>query len=423
MDPADPKTPAPQTYRYIFIVGFSLAAVIAVLLTIIQFYSITQLLIRLPLIVAVYFLAATLHRKFPPPPRSTTVTSNPAPLSLRTVFAMCTPMLWFVANFIVLFYGIGGSQLISAIIWQLPMMIGFMVLGAGYMRRIGDSRHCPNCEYPYTFDSESSTDSLTRCPECGTDWLGKLKTGRKKRSLKNVFIGIAIIFFAIVILNPIFYISWLARYLPTPLLYTSSYLTPSIAHNAWDELASRKLSPFWTSLMAKRVIGLREHKPTETSSRWFEAIASTGAIPQELVDEFHDRGFRADLFLPDHIKANEPFTAALRVSHANFGSTESGGILFAGYYLDDNKTPLGRLDETQWTFKLNPEFLKPYRDCFEQPITITKKGDTTIRVVYWLVYQPQLRDQLKWLPDGTPAPIPGVLWSRRYEFSKTIRVE
>ncbi len=416
--------PSTTTFaRYGMRLGTGLAVIVAIVLTVAQFYSITQLLVRAMLLIALYFLAAALLRKFPPQPRSTSFGIAPITLSYASVLPLCIPWLWVFSTFLILTYGLGGMHLMSAMIWQFPMMIGFMVIGAGVMRRVGDSRHCPNCEYPYTFDSESSTDSLTRCPECGTDWLGKLKTGRKKRSLKNVFIGIAIIFFAIVILNPIFYISWLARYLPTPLLYTSSYLTPSIAHNAWDELASRKLNPFWTSLMAKRVIGLREHKTTETSSRWFEAVASTGAIPQELVDRFHDRGFRADLVLPNRIKAGEPFTAALRVSHANFGSTETGGILFAGYYLDDNKTPLGRLDETQWTFKLNPDFLKPYRDCFEQPITITKKGDTTIRVVYWLIYQPQHSEQLKWLRDGTPAPIPGALWSRRYEFSKTIHVD
>ena len=194
-------------------------------------------------------------------------------------------------------------------------------------------------------------------------------------------------------------------------------------YSAWDELASRKLNPYWTSVMANRVLALRDGNDHETSSRWFEKVATSGAISPLLADRYHAEGFHANLELPQHVKVGEHFSAALRVTHASSGSTEYPGILFAGYYIDANPASVGRLDETQWIFKLSPAFLSNYRDCFPQQFAADHKGETRIRVVYWLVYQPSFNDQLKWQPDGSPAPITGAFWIKRFEDTRTIRVD
>lgn len=420
MPPDTTKTPPLNTARYFLWFGTSFAAIIAIVLAVGQYFSITQLLIRLSLIVAVHLLAAPLLKRFPPRARPITPSDPLEAITFRTFLPLGIGTLWIFSNFIILSYGNGGMRFVSALIWQFPITIGSTLIGASFIRRVGDSLHCPHCEYPYTFED---ADAPIRCPECGKGWLGVLKKGRKKWHFKRTLIGIALVFFGVVVLNPIFYIGWLAPQLPTPLLYVSTFLTPPFIRAPWDELATRNLSPYWTTRIANRVISLREHDPISAGSRWFEKVAAAGAISSEMRETYYEGGFQADLLLPKKAGLNQSFTAALRIFHTARGSSEHPGILFAGYYIDDSKVAVGRIDETKWMHDLSPGSFSPHRDCLEQPITIATKGNHTIRVVYWLVYLPSFNDPLKWLPSGTPAPIPAATWIKRYEFSKTIHVD
>ncbi len=420
MQPAPAKSPPPNTIRYFLWFGTSFAIIIAIVLAVGQYYSITQFFVRLSLIIAAYFVTATLLKKFPPHPRPIAPADTQVPLTLRSLLPMGGGMLWFLVHTLILGYGNSGMRLFSQSLWQFSMMIGFMLIGTRLLTRVGDSLHCPHCEYPYTFDD---ADAPIRCPECGKGWLGILKKGRKKWHLKRTLVGLALMFLGLVVLNPIFYIGRLAPHLPTSLLFASSYLTPTNNHLAWDELATRQLSPYWTSVMAKRVLSLRNDNTNHPSSGWFEQTAAAGTMPPELRERFFVEGFQADLFLPDRAKVAEPFSATLRVTNVSSGDRTNPAIFFAGYYLDESHTAIGRVQETKWRFDLRPDSLKPYRECFVQPITITQKGEHKVRVVYWLAYLPSFHERLKWQPDGTPAPVPTALWSKRYEFSKTIRVE
>lgn len=111
-------------------------------------------------------------------------------------------------------------------------MAGFLfVFSLSISARWRLSPLCPHCKYPYTFDD---ADAPIRCPECGAVWLGILKKGRTKWFFKRTLIG-------------------------TALLYASNYLTPFMSDLGWDELATRKLGPYWTTLIAKRVNGFCQY--------------------------------------------------------------------------------------------------------------------------------------------------------------------
>ena len=420
MRPAPTKSPPLNTIRYVLWFATSFAIITAIVLGITQFYSITQFFIRLTLLIAAYFVTATLLKKFPPRPRPVQSAISMEPLTLRSLLPMVGAMLWMITHAVILGYGNSAFQLVTTLSWQFPFMIGSMLVGSRLLTRVGDSLHCPHCEYPYTFED---ADAPIRCPECGKGWLGILKKGRKKWTFKNTGFGFALIFFSLLVFTPTFYIGRLSPYLPTSLLFASSYLTPTNNHIAWDELATRKLSPYWTSVMAKRVLSMREKNPYNVSTGWFEQTAAKGTISSDLQERFYVEGLQADLLVPTKVQVNVPFPAALRVTHAATGDRIGGRVLFAGYYIDHKPTAVGRLDESVWFRDLRPDFSKPHRDCLEQPITITTKGEHKIRVVYWVVYLQKFNDPLIWLPNGTPSPIPTATWMKRYEFTKTIRVE
>jgi DNA-directed RNA polymerase subunit RPC12/RpoP len=303
----------------------------------------------------------------------------------------------------------------------IPLMIGMTLAVAGWSRRMGDSMHCPRCEYELGLTAEA--DAPIRCPECGTGWLGRLKKGRRVRSPRLIAAGIAIAVIGMIVLNPIFYMGTLAPHLPTPLLYASLYAAPKNAFKVWDELATRTLGPEWTRTMAERVLAQRGKNQYDNSpGRWFETMIASGKMPKALADRFYREGFQAELLVPKHVKAGESFTASLRVSRAAQGSSTIG-LMFAGYAIDDNPARLGRRNKTQWAFELQPGVLSRHRDVLAQPLTADHPGEVRVRVVYWLVYQPSFRDELAWQADGSPAAPTAANWFQRIELEQPVRVE
>jgi hypothetical protein len=302
--------------------------------------------------------------------------------------------------------------------WQLPLMFGLTLAGAGWGRRFGDSMHCPACEYEFNFDKD---DAPARCPECGTPWLGHLKRGRRIRSPRLMALGIALAFFGGLILNPIFYMPAIGPSLPTPLLYTSLYLSPANMYQCWDALGQRNLSPRWTSIMADRVLSYRNRAPWDTSpAQWLEARIAANQLSAAQTERYYKESFAATLAIPAHVKVNEPFTASLRVTRAAMGKSVLA-IMFGGYRIDDGPA-IGRQNGSAWTHNLAPGVLATSRSALETTLTADHPGESQVRAVFWVVHQPSFSDQLSWQADGTPAP-PTASWFERRELSATLRVD
>jgi predicted RNA-binding Zn-ribbon protein involved in translation (DUF1610 family) len=302
--------------------------------------------------------------------------------------------------------------------WQVPFMFGLTFASGGWGRRVGDSMHCPSCDYEFNFDEH---DAPIRCPECGTPWLGRLKRGRRVRSLRLAALGVALALFGGLLMNPIFYMPWIGPSLPTPLLYAALYASPRSMFQCWDELARRQLSPRWTSSMAERVMGYRKSSSWDQSpAKWLETQISAGQVPDDLATRFYAEGFQARLVVPSRATAGKPIDACLRITQASDGNSTLG-VMFAGYAVDDGPL-IDRAGGCVWAYQLRPGVLASYHDDFRSVLRAPHPGTARVRAVFWVIYQPSF-NSLTWQPDGTPERPPKAAWYERRELEATVRVD
>jgi len=341
------------------------------------------------------------------------------PLIHGCIFA--SSMTAYMGTIGLLFYGsvIAGFREQGGMI---AMMAGFFLAQCGWTRRVGDTKHCPQCEYEFGHADE--TDAPIRCPECGTGWLGRLKKGRRVRSRKLIVIGIVGGFLTMILLNPIFYFPALAPRLATPVLFVGLYAAPRSGFSAWGELITRPLDPHWAQIMAEKVLALRQERNWTDSgwSEWFEAMIATNQIPASLVDRYYRESFCADLVVPTHVKPGESFSAMLRVTRAAGGFRNQMGVMFSGYVINDAIPLAGRCTQTLWRHDLSPGVFTSKRDVLGASLIAPSEGTFQVRAVFWVVHQPSFMDELRWQEDGTPTTPKAALWFERRELVKTISV-
>jgi hypothetical protein len=302
--------------------------------------------------------------------------------------------------------------------WLIPATFGVTLAMGGWTRRIGPTRHCPDCEYEFNFEDHQAP---TSCPECASRWLGRLKRGRRVRSRQLIACGVAFAVGSLVVLNPIFLMTTIAPRLPTPALCALLYLRPGAYYKCWEELQTRPLSPEWTARLAQRVLEYRpQHQWVRPPSAWLETAIAAGQVPSDTASHYYGDGFQAALEAPATVKRGQDFQASLRVTCGAEGTARMG-IMFAGYTLDDGP-PQGREEKMVWEFDLRPEFHTTLRDCVPQTLRADHPGTLHLRAVYWLIYLPQFQDST-WQPDGQPAPIPSARWFERREVERLIKVE
>ena len=168
---------------------------------------------------------------------------------------------------------------------------------------------------------------------------------------------------AFVILNPIFYMDALAPHLPTPLLFASLYVAPSNAYPVWDELAARPLASRWTEVLAERIIhrrGADQHD--NSSSRWFEKLNAAGKISSELQERYYSEGWRGGLWTPAHARVGKPFEVRMRVDKAVSGWSTQLSLMFGGYTVGEDPEPVGRMNNSLWSYQLAPEVFARHRE-------------------------------------------------------------
>ena len=93
MSPATTKTSPLNRLRFMEWLDTGIAVIIAILLAVAQYYSITQLFIRISLIIATYFLFSAIHKKFLRPTLFGSPQNPQEPTILRLFMQRCFPML------------------------------------------------------------------------------------------------------------------------------------------------------------------------------------------------------------------------------------------------------------------------------------------------------------------------------------------
>lgn len=309
-------------------------------------------------------------------------------------------------------------------LYMMPLMIGVALIQSGWMRRSGDSLHCPACEYEFNFPNPD--DAPNRCPECGSGWLGLLKKGRKHKSNRLIAWGVGVCLLTLlggIASQPIFYLPSLAPRLPTPVLYSILYLAPRGGFQAWNELARRPLTDEWTQTMARRLLTeRREANWSPPGDDWFVAGIAAGTISQPLVEQYYRESHRAELRAPSTVRAGERFNLALRVQHV-VGGPNPFGIFFGGYALGDAER-VGPEPKTIWAHDMSPKGL------FERHVDIQQRtftapatpGPFKVRVTYWVVCVPSFMEPLVWGNGSVPIKPKDALWFERVDLERTITV-
>ena len=306
--------------------------------------------------------------------------------------------------------------------WMIPGMAGMSLAGAAAARRVGETLHCPRCEYEYKFDDDANAP--IRCPECGSTWLGMLKKGRKVRSWRLAVAGGAFAIASLLVMNPIFYMSYLAPHLPTPVLGASLFLAPGNAYAVWGELEKRPLSGWWMSTLAERALVLRASNQYDNGpSAWMEAMNTAGKLPATATERYYREGLVAELVVPAKVKVGESFEARVRVKHVANGWGTQNGVMFGGYRVGDATQAVGRQNATTWAHELRPRVFANYTEMFAQTVTAKERGELRVKVEYWVVYLPSFMETLEWQADGTPEKPPTALWFERRELEGVVKVE
>lgn len=312
--------------------------------------------------------------------------------------------------------------------WLLSFPLIGMLVRTFFTHRAGTSMHCPKCEYEFQFGD--AAEAPRRCPECGKEWLGHLKQGRRSRPPKWIVAGLMfMVGTTVVAMTPVSCMAFLSPYLPTPLLCASLYVAPLNTPPVWMELETRPLESWEIWTMAERVLAMRAKSQYNRGSiRWFESMAATGQISQNLLARFYGEGFAAEMIVPSHVKAGQMFPAVLRVTHVAYDSGSRLFLMFAGYTVGDSTTTVGRRPMAIAGSDLQPNYFLGslrHRDALDQLLTVEQRGEVRVRVVYWLVYMPgsTISVNANWHEDGTPEKPIQAIWFERVELDKYVLVE
>lgn len=344
---------------------------------------------------------------------------------LHGAFSVLGMLFFYLAMMIMLGGPSGrfGGMFLGQLILYAAMICGVMLIGGGWARRVGESLHCPQCEYEFGFANHD--DAPVRCPECGKGWLGRLKKGRKVRSVRMMAAGLAVGVVGMVASSPVFYIHGLAPHLPTPALYAMVYVSPVGNDAAWKEMQTRTLDESWSRRLEQRVLSNRtEWSFADGGGRWMEFRLAAGSTDDLTRDRFYREAFQADVVVPRSVRVGEEFDVALRVSRAADAGSMKLMVMFGGYRV--GMGPFVRRSEAQqWGHELRPRALHMHKNMFIHRVCAegVRPGEKlTIQAVYWVIFVPGY-DRTAWKHDDTPMPLISAVWFERVELETEVRVK
>lgn len=320
------------------------------------------------------------------------------------------------------------------------MPFSFMIMGGGVQimifalrtRRVGESRHCPSCDYELGCDPAIAP---TVCPECATAWRDRWVTGARTRSVPLAATGAVLCFIgASPFLMKLGGLAAGAMTLtPNALLITTAATDPWGNNKAtWAEVGRRTLSQDETDRLATKLLNLRRaegylHGPP---AAWMEAAAASATLSPPLLQRYYDEWFEAEIDLPSTVNLGQVHEVSVRGEERGRGPGTSLYIWVHEVRVDGIplETPEPNKSVGRWIYSLylkRGEKYAPHPDVVVLPHSWTPAtaGDHQIELVFYRCIVPSnMMPPGAVGPDGRPAR-PGA--STHFEertLRKTVRV-
>ncbi|HYE62066.1 MAG TPA: hypothetical protein VD997_08715 [Phycisphaerales bacterium] len=174
-------------------------------------------------------------------------------------------------------------------------------------RRVGDSLHCPKCDYELGVDPASAPNV---CPECATAWHDRWITGARTRSVPLAATGAVLCFIG---LSPLVLKfgglgAGVMTLAPNALLITTA-ATDAWGHNkaTWGEVGRRTFTQEETDRLAAKLLDVRRgtgylYGPP---AAWLEAAAAANSLSPDVLRRYYDEWFEPEIDLPDRVSLGQ----------------------------------------------------------------------------------------------------------------------
>lgn len=163
--------------------------------------------------------------------------------------------------------------------------------------RVGDSLHCPSCDYEFAYAQDASIDHPSRCPECGCEWLGRLVKGHNEVPWPRIVVLAlcASIGLAFIARNVAVNTSFGTARAPIWLLEQQIRSNPGLERfeldRAWSGLRGRTIDPRTEERIAELAIdSIRRDNHEPEASNWLVDLYNSGRMsPTSLSRYLHAR--------------------------------------------------------------------------------------------------------------------------------------
>ena len=347
------------------------------------------------------------------------------------VVRVCAAVL--LVAFLVGWTTIGDRPMLPLLLGLLPQLLiiaGSAVFGHTIFQRVGDSRHCADCDY----EVPPTGPIPPRCPECGNHWtrrtgLGMVQGRKAPLPWRRMGLGLALVLLGLSSIG-LRLPGWngLLRIVPDALLIETVVSPKSgFVTNEWAEI-NRRATTLTREQKIELAAGLLDrrlesHYLDNNAALWLETQIAAGALPAELVGRCYDEMVDLRLAGRETVREGQPLDVRLEATNAHHGGIGrlDAVVAFGGFHVDDSPTPHGRENLVYPNLLDDPRYEIELKGRARQP------GPVRVRAEAWIVIAPagspalQLSN-LTWNPDGSPNLPAGAAWTKKVVLEKTVTV-
>jgi len=323
----------------------------------------------------------------------------------------------------------------------LPLCIGTVPWGIKLIIRgvkgvrVGDSLHCPKCDYELGVPQEAAP---IQCPECGVAWLGRWVKGELRTSPVRVWWGVAMLLPLLLAVATWFSPLGAAGLgmLPTR---TVIFITALDAwgHNekAWAELNKRTLTAADEAKFAESLLDLRRREGYlyGTPSAWMQTAVinggAAGPLPQALQDRYFEEWFEPAIDIPDQVAQGKPCPILIRGPQRTGDATIWMFMWVEGLTVDGAPADIEywRALSTGWihTLYLDPGSRTGQSEFGSRPLMLDTSTPGTRHIhatIYKCVIPRGAVPTDRPVVNGVETPPAGAVYFRRVELEKVVEV-